>query len=269
MKKGIIVVMLLLFAAVQVQASIIGSTEQAIDKSGKTRMLTMKISKLYGLLVIKDYPVEKKRVAQKELSSAKRAMNDIYKSLLAYSSISSSREVSEGVKTAQSSWHHMEKMLSAPPSKTGLLDVLDASDRVLEDNETMTSYVESLSPVALSEIINLSGRQRMYSQKLARDYLAASMGVDKEYRVELMLDSAIEFESAMLVMEGASENTAKIKGLIKSITKMEWRKVYETATKCIESNGTEFNVSMLMKFCDTLLGKTHRLTTLYVEAIKA
>ena len=71
------------------------------------------------------------------------------------------------------------------------------------------------------------------------------------------------------MMEGATENTAKIKGLIKSITMMEWRKVYETATKCIESNGTEFNVSMMMKFCDTLLDKTNRLTSLYVDVIKA
>ena len=108
----------------------------------------------------------------------------------------------------------------------------------------------------------------MYSQKLARDYLAASLDVDKEYRIDLMLDAAIEFESSMLMMEGVTENTAKIKGLIKSITKMEWGKVYKTATECIESNGTKFNVVMMMKFCDTLLNKASRLTSLYVDIVK-
>ncbi len=269
MKKAVIVFILLLFAAVQVQAATVKNTEEAINNSGKTRMLTMKVAKLYGVQVIKDFPVGKKRIAQKDLSAAKRTMNEIYKGLLAYPPISNNSELEEVVKTAQSSWYQMEKLLSKPPSKTGLLDVLDMSDRLLDDNEMMTSYVESLSPVPLSEIINTAGRQRMYSQKLARDYLAASMGVDKEYRVDLMLDSAIEFESAMLMMEGATENSAKIKGLIKSITKMEWRKVYETATKCIESNGTIFNVAMMVKFCDTLLDKTNRLTMLYVEVIKA
>ena len=104
----------------------------------------------------------------------------------------------------------------------------------------------------------------MYAQKLSRDYLAASMDIDKEYRIDLMLDAAVEFESTMLTLEGATENTSETNGLIKSITKMEWAKVYETATECIESNGTKFNVPLMVKFCDTLLNKTDRLTGLYM-----
>jgi hypothetical protein len=268
MKKAIVVFILILFTAAAAQAKAIKNTEQAINSSGTTRMLSMKMSKLYGIQVLKNYPVGKKRLAQKDLGKAKRTMNEIYKALLAYSPIASNEEFVEVVKTAQSSWYQMEKMLSIPPSKTGFLDVLDISDTLLDDNEMMTSYIESLSPIPISEIINMAGRQQMYSQKLARDYLAASMGVDKEYRIDLMLDAAVEFECAMLMMEGVSENTAKIKGLIKSISRMEWRKVYKTATECIESNGTKFNVVIMIKFCDTLLDKTNRLTSLYVAVVK-
>ncbi|MCP4255885.1 MAG: hypothetical protein GY775_21290 [Candidatus Scalindua sp.] len=266
MKKAIVVFMLILFAAAHVQANTVKITKQNIDSSGKTRMLTMKMAKLYGIQVLNDYPDGKKRIARKDLSTAKRIMSEIYKELLEHSPIASNKELVEAIKTAQLSWYQMEKMLSVPPSKTGFLDVLDFSDRLLSDNETMTSYMESLSSVPTSKIINLAGRQRMYSQKLARDYLAVSMGVDKEYRIDSMLDAAVEFESAMLTMEGATENNAKIKGLIKSITMMEWRKVYETVTECIESNGTKFNVGIMIKFCDTLIDKTNRLTSLYVEA---
>ncbi|MCP4413429.1 MAG: hypothetical protein GY808_12795 [Gammaproteobacteria bacterium] len=266
MKKAIVAFMLILFVTVHVQANTIENTKQAIDNSGKTRMLSMKMAKLYGIQVLKNYPVGKKRIAQKDLGVAKRTMSEIYKALLAYSPIASSKELSEVVKAAQSSWYQMEKMLSIPPSEIGFLDVLDISDRLLDDNEMMTSYVESLAPVPTSEIINMAGRQRMYSQKLARDYLAASLAVDKEYRMDLMLDAAVEFESAMLMMEGAIENTANIKGLIKSITMMEWRKVYKTATECIESNGTKFKVGIMIKFCDTLLDKSNRLASLYVGA---
>jgi hypothetical protein len=268
MKKAIVVFIFILCVSASAQAKAIENTEQAINSSGKTRMLAMKMAKLYGIQVLKDYPSGKKMIAQKDLGNAKMTMNEIYKELLAYSPVASNKELVEIVKTAQSSWYQMEKMLSIPPSKTGFLDVLDISDTLLDDNEMMTSYIESLSPVPTSEIINMAGRQRMYSQKLARDYLAASMDVDKEYRIDLMLDAAVEFESAMLMMEGVSENTAKIKGLIKSITMMEWRKVYKTATECIESNGTKFNVGIMIKFCDTLLDKADRLTTLYVAVAK-
>lgn len=269
MKKSIVMFLLILFTAMSVQAKPITNTGQAIDDSGKTRVLAMKMAKLYGIQVLKNYPSGKKKLAKKNLAKAKKAMSEIYKQLLVYKPIASNKEFTEVVKAAQLSWYRMEKALSIPPSKTGFLDVLDASDTLLDDNEMMTSYAESLSPVPISEIINMAGRQRMYSQKLARDYLAASLDVDKEYRIDLMLDAAIEFESAMLMMEGVTENTSKIKGLIKSITKMEWRKVYKTATECIESNGTKFNVVIMMKFCDTLLDKADRLTSLYTGVVKS
>ncbi len=248
----------------QTKTFTINEINDALNDSGMTRVLSMKIAKLYGIQVLKDYPIGKKQLAKRDLGIAKRTMNEIYEALLAYSPIASSKEMVKIVKASCSSWHHMEKLLSAPPSKTGLLDILNASDKLLEDNEMMTSYVESLSPIPISELINMSGRQQMFAQRLARDYLAVSMGIDKEHRMDLMLDSAIEFESAMSMIEGATENTTKIKGIIKSITRMEWRKVYETATECIESDGIDFNVTMMTKFCDTLLDKTNRLTKLYV-----
>ncbi len=265
MKRVIVVFMVVLFCATQVHAMTIESTEQAINSSGKTRMLAMRMAGLYGIQVVKGYPTGKKRLAKKHLDEAKISMDRIYKALLGYGPVKQNRELVKTVKSAQEDWRQMEKVLSKPPTQPAFMDVLDLSDRLLESNEMMTSYMESLSPVPTSEIINIAARQSMYSQQLARDYLAASLGIDKEYRIDLMLDVAVEFESAMLTMEGATENTAKIKGLIKSITKMEWRKVYTSVTECIESNGTEFNLGMLVKFCDTLLEKTNRLTGLYIE----
>jgi hypothetical protein len=128
----------------------------------------------------------------------------------------------------------------------------------------MTKYLESLAPYAQSELIDIAGRQRMNSMRLARDYIAASMDIDKEHRIDSMLESAALFDSAMLTLEGASENTARIKGLIKSITRMEWRKVNQTVNKCVEDNGTKFNVLIMINFCEKLLKKTDRLTKLYV-----
>ena len=264
MNRAIVVFILVFFTAVQVNALTIENTNLAIHSSGKTRMLAMKMANLYGVQVLKNFPIGKKRLAQRDLSKAKKTMNEIYKALLAFEPVATDTELVEIVKAAQSSWIELEKLLSRPPSKTGFLDILDASDILLDENEMMTSYMESLSPVPISEIINMAVRQQMYAMKLSRDYLAASMDIDKEYRIDLMLDAAVEFESAMLIMEGASENTAKIKGLIKSITKMEWRKVYKTVTECIESNGTTFNVFMMMGFCDTLLEKVKRLTNIHV-----
>ncbi len=242
----------------------INEINDAINYSGKIRMLSMEMAKLYGIQVLSDYPVEKKQKAKKDLNDTQKVINKIYMALLAFHPASANAEVNNAIKESQAYWYQMEKLFTKELTKEVFSEVLDMSDNLLEKNNTMSKYLESLAPYAQSELIDIAGRQQMYSQKLARDYLAANLGVDKEYRIDLMLDAVVEFESAMLMMEGATENTAKIKGLIKSITKMEWKKVYETATECIESNGVNFNVVMMIKFCDTLLDKTNRLTKLYV-----
>ncbi len=248
----------------QAQNLTINSINEAINYSVKTRMLSMRMAKLYGVQVLKDFPNGKKRLAKRHLNDAKRMMNEIYMAFFAFPPVTNQPELEQTIKTAQTYWIQLEKVLFKELSNEGFLDVLDISDNLLDKNNIISKYLEALAPYPQSELINMAGKQQMYAMKLARDYLAASMGIDKQYRMDLMSDAAIEFESAMLTMEDASENTAKIKGLIKSITKMEWRKVYKTVTECIESNGTTFNIFMMMDFCDTLLEKAKRLTNLYV-----
>ena len=146
--------------------------------------------------------------------------------LLAFPPASANSEVNKAInKASQTYWYQMEKILSKEPTKEAFSGVLDMSDNMLEKNNTMTKYLESLAPYAQSELIDIAERQRMNSMKLACDYLAASMDIDKEHRMDSMLESVALFDSDMLTLEGASENTAQIKGLIKSIARMEWRKV--------------------------------------------
>ena len=52
MKRAIVVFILVFSAAVQVNAWTIEHTNLAIHSSGKTRMLAMKMAKLYGVQVL-------------------------------------------------------------------------------------------------------------------------------------------------------------------------------------------------------------------------
>ncbi|MCP5007406.1 MAG: hypothetical protein GY941_26240 [Planctomycetes bacterium] len=247
----------------QAQNLTISSINEAIYYSAKTEMLSMLMAKLYGVQVLKDFPNESKRLAKRHLNDAKRMMNEIYMAFFVFPPVINQPELEQTIRTAQTYWIQLEKVLLKPPSKTGFLDVLDISDNLLDKNDIISKYLENIAPHPQSKLINMAGKLQMYTMKLVRDYLAASMGIEKQYRVELLLDAAIEFQDAMLTIEDASENTAKIKGLIKSITKMEWRIVYKTVTECIESNGTKFNILLMIDFCDKLLEKTKRLTNLY------
>jgi len=243
----------------------INNMKEAINYCGKTRMLSMRMANLYGIQVLQDYPIEKKQKAREQLEYAMNNANEIYKALLAFAPVTDNPELKQKVKSSHDYWLQMEKVFSNYPTKKEFLNVLDVSDKLLNKNDTMTRYLGAQADNQ-SKFINIAGRQRMYSMKLARDYLAASMDIDKEHRMDLMLDTINIFDNAMLALEGAPNNTSEIKGLIKSITKMEWRKVYQTVNQCIKENGTKFNLLVMINFCEILLEKVDRLTVLYTEA---
>ncbi len=244
----------------------INNIKEAINYCGKTRMLSMRMANLYGVQVLQDYPAAKKQKAKELLEYAVSNTTEIYKALLAFTPITNNLELKQKVKLSQDHWSQLKKILSKEPTKIGFLEVLDISDNLVHRNDTMTRYLAAQTTGNQSKLINIAGRQSMYSMKLARDYLAASMDIDKEHRMGMMIETLNIFDSVMLALEGAPNNTAEIKGLIKSITKMEWRKVYQTVNQCINENGTKFNLLVMINFCEILLEKADRLTLLYTEA---
>ncbi len=241
------------------------NVKEAISYCCKTRMLSMRMASLYGVQVLKDYPVEKRKIVKKRLDDAMMMTNSIYDSLLSYAPVTNQPELETKVKSSHVYWLQLEKALSKEPTKDDFLIVLEMSDKLLVRNETMTKLLEAQSPDSQSKFINIAGRQSLYAMKLARDYLAASMDIDKEHRMGSMLETVNVFDSAMLALESAPRNTLEIGGVIKSITKMEWKKVYDTVNKCLEGNGKKFNVFVMINFCETLLDKTDRLTKMYTE----
>ena len=189
----------------------INNMSEAINYCGKTRMLSMRIANLYGVLVLQNYPADKKQKAKEQLEYAMSNMDEIYNALIVFSPINNNPELKQKVKLSQDNWLQLKKRLSEKPTKKGFLEVLDNSDSLLRKNDTMTRYLEEQTSDNKSKFINIAGRQRMYSMKLARDYLAASMDIDKERRMGLMLETVNIFDSAMLALEGAPNNTTEIK----------------------------------------------------------
>jgi hypothetical protein len=245
----------------------INNMNEAINYSGNTSMLSMRMANLYGVQLLQDYPAEKKQKAKEQLEYAMSNTNEIYKALLAFTPVANRPELKQKVKFSQDCWFRIKRELFKKPTKKGFLEVLGLSDKLFNRNDTMAKLIELHASDHHSKFINIASRQRMYSMKLLRDYLAVSVGVDKEHRMSLMLETVNVFDSAMLALEGASNNTADIKGLIKSITKMQWKKVYQIVNECIKDNGAKFNLFVMINFCETLLEKTDRLTMLYTEAM--
>ena len=241
----------------------ITSPGEAVNQSGRTRMLAMRVATLYGAQTSEKLPETVKSESGRERIQAQATMNTIYSALSEFEPVSSDTSASQVVADARDIWAKMGRVLSLDPAAPNLLDVLVFSERLLKANEKMTQAVIKATASVDPEIVSIAGRQRMRAMRLARDYIAASIGVDKENRMDMMLETATNFESVMLALQVAEVNTSEITGAINSISKMEWRQVYKSVTECVESNGTKFNELIMLRFTETLLEKTNRLTNLY------
>ena len=241
----------------------INSPGEAVNQSGRTRMLAMRIATLYGAQASEKLPETVKSESGRERMQAQATMNTIYSALSEFEPVSSDASANQVVADARDIWAKMGRVLSLDPAAPNLLDVLVFSESLLKANEKMTQAVIKATASVDPEIVSVAGRQRMRAMRLARDYIAASIGVDKENRMDMMLETATNFESVMLALQVAEVNTSEITGAINSISKMEWRQVYKSVTECVESNGTKFNELIMLRFTETLLEKTNRLTNLY------
>ena len=241
----------------------INSPGEAVNQSGRTRMLAMRVATLYGAQTSEKLPETVKSESGRERIQAQATMNTIYSALSEFEPVSSDASANQVVADARDIWAKMGRVLSLDPAAPNLLDVLVFSERLLKANEKMTQAVIKATASVDPEIVSVAGRQRMRAMRLARDYIAASIGVDKENRMDMMLETATNFESVMLALQVAEVNTSEITGAINSISKMEWRQVYKSVTECVESNGTKFNELIMLRFTETLLEKTNRLTNLY------
>lgn len=246
----------------------IKNTTEAINAAGKTRMLSMRVAMMYAAQLSESNAAGKTK-AKTSMAEGQAALDSIYAGLAVFQPVATNPTAATAVKDAKEQWDKMAKLLVKETAKTGLLDVLNLSEKLLASNEALTTAVVAVGSGKAADVVSVAGRQRMYCMRLGRDYLAASIGVDRDGRVELMLETATNFESAMLQLESAPVNNAEINGMVSSISKMEWKSLYKSVTDCVEGNNTVYNDPVMIKFAETLLVKADKLTTLYVDATAA
>ena len=179
------------------------SLSEAINKAGRQRMLTERIVKYYCLAGL-DIDA---RNARAELYEA----IELFETQFAELEVFSSHEaVNTALVEVETLWPRFDAIASGPVHREGARRLMSLNEEVLAATDRVVLALEALSQRPYARLVNISGRQRMLSQRMVKFYLFQAWGLGGAAVLDQIDRSRNEFQGALTELRTSPENTAII-----------------------------------------------------------
>ena len=188
------------------------SLQAAINRAGRQRMLSQRCAKGWLLLVDGVVPDRARSILDQSVRLFDQQMADL-------KGTQPNDEVRAAWGLLDQDWSRYRPLLLDP--RGDVKAVWAGSEAVLAAAQKLTVAYERAAGSSAGRLINLSGRQRMLSQRMAKAYLFHQMGINPGPARE-MLDTAMkEFAKAHDELKTAPQNTAQIKSDL-GLVEQQW-----------------------------------------------
>jgi len=238
----------------------IADMHEAINSAGRQRMLSQRMAKFWMALAHDVEVPLSKQLLERSVALFERQLTE----LKAYAP---NATISGTYAQLDSAWAEYKTLLTgAAPHKSAAIAVLQADARVLALSHQGTVQYEATLARPVGQLVNMAGRQRMLSQRMAKFYLAAMLPVEPATAQQEMTKARTEFIAAMDVLRTAPEATPAIKEELQ-LADGQWL-FFDAAMKRTQLNGSQQPLRDMLITSENLLSSMDHLTGLYT-ALKA
>ena len=177
----------------------------AINKAGRQRMLSQRMAKAWMSLGLGVEADSARRVLAQSITLFERQLTE----LKAFAPAGETRDTYAQLESAWSGYKAL--LVGTAPAQSQGKRVLDQADKVLALANKGTGLYEQQSGKPGAKLVNVAGRQRMLSQRMAQFYLANAWNVDSAASQREMVKARDEFIPALALLRNAPEATPDIK----------------------------------------------------------
>lgn len=226
----------------------------SISLAGEQRMLSQRVAKLYiqiGLNILPGPATSQITMASVQFESNLEALKTI---------VAGSENATGADKKLVDEWLKLKKAMSIAISRNAAEALARQSEATLAAAERLTSIVEDANKSGTSHIINLAGRQRMLSQRVAANYLLQSWGVESSAVRDSLESSVKDFSAGLEKLIARQENSDEIRLELDEVSQQwEWLRA------SLSVDGAGAYRLIVAESADGILAATDRVTRLYEQ----
>ena len=229
----------------------ITTINDAIDKAGRQRMLSQRMMKNYSMVGMS----MKFNDPLKQLKASSELFESTLEELIGFSK---DKESKDALKRVKELWVPLKAKLIAPPDKERVVELFEEVDKLLEASHKATNAIALNSKKSTGEIINISGRQRMLSQRLGSLYMLKVWGVGMD---DSRLQETIkEFKKAQTKLLAFPKNSKEIEAGLNAV-----KKDFMFFEVLGASKSKKYIPSLIARSSNKITKKMNDVTKLYID----
>lgn len=232
-------------------AAALAADAAAINRAGQERMLSQRIVKAYAQIGLNVMP----EAAAGQLVDA---ISHFEANLVVLEQSASTAAGKRALANVIEHWRPLREAAMQPVSKSSAVLLSQRANAVLTATEQLAQVFRDEGTSPVSHLIDLAGRQRMLSQRVAKAYMLLSWGVDADsVRTELS-DATKAFSVGLKALTDASATRLEILRELDDMA-LQW----EWLQAAIAAEGAVSYRLIVAEATESILATADRVTVMY------